>query len=76
MFNKSLNTSWTHQPGLVAPFGKRNCPGKKLTEREMAVVVAKTFYNFEADLIVGGRPLKADFKYLLYLPSDLGMRFY
>ena len=75
MVKKSPNTSWNHQPGLVAPIGKRNCPGKKLAEREMAVVVAKTFYNFEADLIGGGWPLKADFKFLLYPPSDLAIRF-
>merc|ERR1712029_447990 len=75
--NEERDPSWNHQPGLVAPFGvgKRICPGKRLAEREMALVLAKTFYSFEAELIGGGWPLKADFNFLLVPPSDLKIRF-
>ena len=67
--------NWNHQPGLVVPFGvgKRICPGKRLAEREMCVVIAKTFLNFSAE-VVGGR-LNADFNFLLVPSPDTEIRF-
>ena len=39
---------WTHKHQLVVPFGsgKRICPGKRLAEQEIHIIIAKIFKNF------------------------------
>lgn len=39
---------WNHKPHLVLPFGsgKRICPGKRLAEQEIHIVIAKIFAHF------------------------------
>ena len=39
---------WIHKPYLVVPFGsgKRICPGKRLAEQEIHIIIAKIFRNF------------------------------
>lgn len=40
--------NWNHKPHLVLPFGsgKRICPGKRLAEQEIHIVIAKIFTHF------------------------------
>ena len=39
---------WVHKAHLVVPFGsgKRICPGKRLAEQEIHIIIAKIFRNF------------------------------
>ena len=43
--------TWNHKANLVMPFGsgKRICPGKRLAEQELHIMVAKIFKNFEME---------------------------
>ena len=67
--------SWAHTPKLVVPFGvgKRTCPGKQLAEREMAVVIAKTFYNLQAQVVSG--KVDANFNFLLVPAPGMIIKF-
>jgi len=40
--------NWVHKAHLVVPFGsgKRICPGKRLAEQEIHIIIAKIFRNF------------------------------
>ena len=40
--------NWVHKAHLVDPFGsgKRICPGKRLAEQEIHIIIAKIFRNF------------------------------
>ena len=39
---------WVHKAHLVVPFGsgKRICPGKRLAEQEIHIIIGKIFRNF------------------------------
>ena len=62
------DASWNHNVGLVVPFGvgRRICPGKRLAEQELHILIAKLFRRH--DLVLLGQ-LDADFNFLL-VPSD------
>ncbi len=56
--------SWNHKSQLVLPFGsgKRICPGKRLAEQEIHIIVAKIFRSFHLTPI---DDLEIEFNWLL-----------
>ena len=55
---------WNLEPSLVVPFGtgKRSCPGKKIAEQEIHVLVVKLFQAFDVQLLDN---VEAEFNFLL-----------
>lgn len=47
--SEERDSDWNHKSNLVLPFGsgKRICPGKRLAEQEIHIIVAKIFRNFQ-----------------------------
>ena len=58
------SSSWNFEPSLVVPFGtgKRACPGKRLAEQEIHILIAKLFQAFDIQLL---DEVDADFNFLL-----------
>ena len=56
--------SWNLEPSLVVPFGvgKRACPGKRLAEQEIHILVAKLFQAYNIQLL---DKVEAEFNFLL-----------
>jgi cytochrome P450 len=63
--NNDACKSWNQEPSLVVPFGvgKRACPGKRLAEQEIYILVAKLFQSYDVQLL--DDKVEANFKYLL-----------
>ena len=61
---KECPDDWAHSPHLVVPFGtgKRICPGKRLAEQEIHIIIAKIFRNFH---LTPKDPLDMEFCWLL-----------
>jgi cytochrome P450 len=55
---------WNLEPSLVVPFGtgKRSCPGKRIAEQEIHVLVVKLFQAFDVQLL---DEVEAEFNFLL-----------
>lgn len=62
-----------HSADLVLPFGagKRACPGRKLAQQEVHIIVAKTFQRYRVDLI---DPFRAEFNWLLTPAGSMRVR--
>ena len=58
------STTWNLEPSLVVPFGvgKRACPGKRLAEQEIYILIAKLFQAFDIQLL---DEVDAEFNFLL-----------
>ena len=58
---------------LVMPFGigKRSCPGKRLAQQEIHIIVAKFFQKFDAELLDA---LDAEFNWLLKPAGQMRLR--
>lgn len=58
------------EPGLVMPFGcgKRSCPGKRLAETEVTILIAKLFYRFK---LTTAQKVETEFSFLLAPAGDL-----
>ena len=56
--------SWNLEPSLVVPFGtgKRSCPGKRLAEQEIHILIVKLFHSFDIQLL---DDVSAEFNFLL-----------
>ena len=56
--------SWNQEPSLVVPFGtgRRACPGKRLAEQEIYILVAKLFQAYDVQLL---DEVEAEFNFLL-----------
>lgn len=67
--SEERDPGWNHEPGLVIPFGvgRRICPGKRLAEQELSILIAKLFHSH--DLRLQGN-LDADFNFLLVPSND------
>ena len=55
---------WNLEPSLVVPFGtgKRSCPGKRIAEQEIHVLIVKLFQAFDVQLL---DDVEAEFNFLL-----------
>ncbi len=61
------------EPFLVMPFGvgKRACPGKRLAQQEVHIIVAKLFRKYRVELL---GELSAEFKWLLTPAGQMELR--